>query len=202
MKQIWFYIKQLQAFAGKWFYINIMGMIIIGFLEGIGIYLIIPMLSLIGIFHLNMSNVPLISWMLEALNGLPAKVNLPVILAIYTFLLVGQALLQRIQTIMNVNIQQGFIRYLRTDTYQALLQANWMFFLKKRKTDFNHVLTSELARVSQGTSLTLKLATSLIFTIVQIIFAFWISVELTILVLISGFALAIISRKFIRNAKD
>ncbi|MFC5652873.1 ABC transporter ATP-binding protein [Paenibacillus solisilvae] len=201
MKQIWFYIKRLQAFAGKWFYINLLGMIVIGFLEGIGIYLIIPMLSLIGIFNLNMGSVPLISWMLEALNGLPTKLNLPVILAIYTVLLVGQALLQRNQTIMNVKIQQGFIRYLRTDTYQSLLQANWMFFLKKRKTDFNHVLTSELARVSQGTSLTLKLATSLIFTVVQIIFAFWISVELTAVVLLSGLILAVVSRKFIRNAK-
>ena len=49
MTQIIFYLKKLHTFAGAKLYITLAGMIAISFLEGIGIYLLIPMLSLIGV---------------------------------------------------------------------------------------------------------------------------------------------------------
>ncbi|MCQ6558855.1 ABC transporter ATP-binding protein [Paenibacillus mendelii] len=201
MTQIIFYLKKLHTFAGAKLYITLAGMIAISFLEGIGIYLLIPMLSLIGVFQVSDAAIPYISGLISKLNQIPDQYNVPIVLAGYIFLIVGQAFLQRNQAIMNIKMQQGFIRYLRLDTYQALLQANWQFYLTKRKSDFNHILTSELARVSQGTHLFLRLATSLVFTIVQLSFAFWISAKLTLLVIISGALLAIFSRRFIKNAK-
>jgi len=193
-----FYIKRLHNNAGKWLYINLFGMVIISFFESMSIYLLIPMLSLIGMFNMNVDSIPMISGLFEGLQG---KLNLAVILIIYGVLIIGQALLQSNQAILNIKIQQGFIRFLRMETYQALLQANWSFFLRKRKSDFNHILTSELARVSQGTHLALRLVTSVLFTAIQIAFAFWISSQLTALVLISGVLLLIFSHRFIRNAK-
>jgi ATP-binding cassette subfamily C protein len=102
---------------------------------------------------------------------------------------------------MNLTIQQGFIRHLRLEVYQSLLQARWSFFLRKRKSDFNHIMTNELTRVSTGTYLTLRIMTTLLFTVVQVGFAFFLSAKLTAVILICGVALAIYARKFIRKSK-
>lgn len=202
MAPIVFFLKRLHQFAGKRLYINLLAMIVMSVFEGIGIYLIVPLLGLIGIFSLDLNTIGILSWMTDGLNRLPESWKLPLVLAAYAAIVVGQALLQRSQSIQNVSIHQGFVRHMRTESYRRLLQANWLFFLRKRRSDFIHILTSEIARVSQGIQLTLRLATSLVFMIIQIIFALMISVELTVLVIVSGLALAYLSRKFVRNAKS
>ena len=58
--------------------------------------------------------------------------------------MIGQSSFQRKQTILNTKIQQSFIRHLREDTYKSLLQANWAFFLKKRKSDIINLMTNEI----------------------------------------------------------
>ena len=103
--------------------------------------------------------------------------------------------MQRKQTNLNLEIQHGFIRYLRVEIYQGLLQANWAFFLRSRRSDFTHVMTNELLRVSMSTYLALRLTTTLLFTTVQIGFALWLSVKLTAMVLICGLAVAVYSEQ-------
>jgi ATP-binding cassette subfamily C protein len=176
-------------------------MVLISFFEGVGIYLLVPMLSFIGVFNVSTGGIPYLSSIIDKLNSVPSHLKLPLVLAAYITLIIGQACLQRNQTNMSMAIQQGFMGYLRTKIYQALMKAKWSFFLKKRKSDFNHIMTNELARVSQGVYLIMTLFTSLIFTVIQIGFAFWLSYKLTLFVLVCGFVLALFSRKFIRNAK-
>ncbi|MBW7476741.1 ABC transporter ATP-binding protein/permease [Paenibacillus oenotherae] len=201
MEHIWFYIKKLHTFAGMKLYINLLGMIAISFFEGFGIYLLVPMLSLIGVIDLAIDNIPFLSWLPKVLGGIPERFHLTLVLAAYIVLIIGQSLLARKQNIMNSEIQQSFIRYLRVSTYKSLLQADWLFYLQKRRSDISHIMTSELARVSQGSTLALRLATTFVFTMIQVAFALLVSVQLTVLVMASGLLLAVFSRKFLKNAK-
>jgi ABC-type multidrug transport system fused ATPase/permease subunit len=201
LAQLLIYIKKLQSFAGMKLYVNLIGMMVISLLEGIGIFLLIPALGLMGLLDLHTGGVPFVSSLVKPLQGIPAGLKLPVVLGGFILLIAGQALLQRKQTDLNLEIQHGFIRHLRLQVYQALLHANWAFFLKQKRSDFNHIMTSELSRVSSGTYLCLRLTTTLLFTAVQIGFALWLSVQLTAIVLISGLALAIYSSKFIKRSK-
>ena len=52
---------------------------------------------------------------------------------------------------LNGKIQQGFIKNLRDETYQAVIRANWAFFLRKRKSDIINSMTTELTNVAGGT---------------------------------------------------
>ncbi|MBD0379733.1 ABC transporter ATP-binding protein [Paenibacillus sedimenti] len=201
MAQILIFVKKLHEFAGFKLHINLAGMIVISLLEGAGIFLLAPMLSMIGLFDSNSEVIPIVSWIVEPLNGWPDGIKLSVILGIFISLLVFQALLQRYQTNLNEGIEQGFIRHLRLGIYEALLQSDWSFFLKKRKSDLIHIMTSELPRVSYGIYQSLRLMTTFLFTFVQIGFALWLSAPLTASVLICGLALAVYSRKFIRKSK-
>ncbi|MED4063765.1 ABC transporter ATP-binding protein [Priestia megaterium] len=195
MKHIFYFIKKLNTFVGKMLYLNLIGMVLVSLLEGIGIFLLIPMLNSSGVVNIGTGSISTV------LESFPFHLNLLVILTIYVFLIVAQALLQRSVTIRNAKIQIGFINSLRLDLYHSLLQANWSFFIKKRKSDLINALTNEIGRVSMGTNLTLQLSTSFIFTGIQIALALWLSVKMTLFIVICGGLLAFLSRKFVKKAK-
>ncbi|MDQ0170849.1 ABC transporter ATP-binding protein [Paenibacillus tundrae] len=201
LSELQFYMRKLRSVTGPVLYWNLLGMISISLMEGIGIYMLVPMLSLIGVFQLNSAGIQ-IPWISDALSGLSQNNQLLLVLITFVVILSGQAWLQRLQTIRNTKIQQQFIRTLRLETYRSILAAGWPFFLRKRKSDFNHILTTELARVSQGTNIMLQMAASLIFTGIQIGLAFWLSAKLTTLVLVCGLVLFFVLRKFVRRAKQ
>lgn len=202
MGNILLFVNKLHAFAGFKLYLNLLCMIIISLLDGIGIFLLVPMLSLIGIFDVYIGNVSFISNFDAVLQTIPASYQLAAILGIFILVISAQTLLQKNQSVLDAKIQQGFMRSLRQDVYEALLRASWIFHLKRRKSDFQHILTSELGRVNHGTTLFLRLITSITFMAIQIGIALWLSAWMTMLVLLCGGFLAFISRTFIKHAKE
>lgn len=172
-------------------------------LENFGILLFIPLINLTGIFGGVQSNEnSRLDWIISLFNHLPISLSLTVLLSLFVFIMVGQALFQRQQTILNTKIQQGFTRYLREETYKALLQANWSFYLRNRKSDLINSMVNEIARVSGGIQLFLQFISSFVFTLVQISIAFWLSAKLTVFVLVFGAILILLSRRFVKNSKQ
>ncbi|MDF2859198.1 MAG: transporter [Neobacillus sp.] len=199
MKEIFYFVKKLHSFSGKILYFNLFGMILMSLLEGVGILFLIPMISMSDIVSINTGGTPL-SGVFDALHSIPSSFGMPIILGIYVLLVIGQNILQRQITIRNTIIQHGFFRHLRIETYDALLHSNWDFFIKKRKSDIINSLTSEIATASAGTHSVLQFIASLIFTMIQIGLAFWLSANITIFVLISGLLLIFFSRKFLKRS--
>jgi len=194
------YLRKLHHFAGVKLYVNIAGMILISLLEGVGILLLVPALGFIGLMDAGAETVPFVSDLVKPLQALPERMRLPALLLFFVLLIAGQALLQRKQMDLNVEIQQGFIRRLRLEMYQALLHADWNFFCET-KSDFSHVMTTELSRVGAGTHLCLRLVTTLLFTAIQIGLALWLSAPLTALVLVCGLGLAVYAKSTSANRK-
>ncbi|WP_226677956.1 ABC transporter ATP-binding protein [Mesobacillus jeotgali] len=199
MKSLVHFTKQIHSFAGSILYVNFIGMIFIGLFESIGIFLLIPLVSLTGIINISSENHVISSFNI-LFQGYSNNVSLLLILIIYVFLVAGQGWLQRQQTLLNIKIQQGFIRHLRDETYKTLIQSNWGFFLRKRKTDIINLMTTELFRVAGGTNMFLQFLTSIIFTIIQIAISLWISPIMTISILVFGAALLFSSKKFIKKS--
>lgn len=198
MQHIVYVIKKLKSFSGRALYFNLLGMIFVSLFEGVAIFLLIPMLSISGILNesIVVISIPGVTEVLQSL-----QLGLPIILCIYILLIIGQTLLQRSVTIRNTKLQMNFTNSLRLELYGALLQANWLFFVKKRKSDLINSLTSDLSRVNLGTNLCLQLLTSAVFTVIQIGLAFWLSPKMTVFVLICGVVLIICSRTFVKKAK-
>ena len=201
MKNVWCLLKRLQSFSGKIFYINVLGMILISFLQGMEIFLLIPILSVSGFFTVN-AGANSISVIIKLLGGLPQLLGLPFMLGIYVLLVIGQNLLQRSINIRNSKILQSFMFHIRIQTFRGILGAKWDFFLQKKKSDLINLMIAELLRVVGGISLALNLFTALVFTLIQIGFAFWLSAEMTVFVLICGSVLAFFARKHIKSARS
>ncbi|QNK48141.1 ABC transporter ATP-binding protein [Brevibacterium sp. PAMC23299] len=202
MKQLLYFINQIQKFSGKILYINLICMIIISLLEGVGIFLLIPLIGITGILNADAEDVPFLSWINEIFIGIPETISLFLILGLYVLIMVGQSYFKRNQTILGVKIQQGFISHIREETYRSLLQANWEFYLKKRKSDIINLMANEIFRVSAGTHLFFQLLSSITFTIIQIIFAFYLSIKMTSFILFFGIILIFFSRKFVKKSQS
>ena len=202
MKHLLYFTKRIHHFSGKILYLNLIAMILISLIEGAGIFLLIPLISLTGFLELDIQENSFISGLYTVFQKISPSISLVIILGIYVLLIIGQSYFQRSQSILNTKIQQSFTRHLREETYKAFLQANWSFFLRKRKSDLVNIMTAEIARVSGGTQLFLQFASSFIFTFIQIGIALWLSVKMTIFVLVFGAILMFLSRKFIKKSSD
>lgn len=174
-------------------------MILIGLLEGAGILLLIPMISMSGIVNLDAGGTPLLG-LFNFFESIPATIGLPIILSIYIIIAIGQNLLYRYISIQNTVIQHSFFRHMRVRTYDGLLHANWDFFMKRRKSDLINIMTGEIARAGVGAYSFLEFMSSLIFTCVQIGLAFWLSPVITTFVLLFGLILIYFNRKFLKRS--
>lgn len=201
MKSLMYYIKNLFSYSGSILYWNIVGMAFISFIEGLSILMLIPLLSLVEIIDANIEVKGLMVF-LDYFQNLPEAFTLSLVLFLYILLIGLQGLIDRNLSIRNVRINHGFIGKIRVDTYQSLMNANWEFYTKKRKSDLINIMTIELARVSGGIYQFIKLLTAIIFSLIQICFALWLSVEMTLFVLFSGAILSLFSYRFIKQSKS
>jgi ABC-type multidrug transport system fused ATPase/permease subunit len=202
LKHIWYFAKNIHSFSGRILYLNLVGTIFISLFEGVGIFLLIPLISLTGVYNVKSEKVEALSWIQNIFSGVTEVVSLSLILTSYIVLISGQSFLQRNQTILNTRIQHGYLRHLREETYKALVQSNWGFFLKKRKSDIIHLMMTDIARVSGGTVMFLQFMASLVFTFIQLGIAFWLSAKMTLSILLFGFIIIFLSRKLIRKSSQ
>jgi ABC-type multidrug transport system fused ATPase/permease subunit len=199
MKQILFFMRQLHRLQGTVIYTNQIGMALMGLIDGIGIFLLIPLINLTGIFQFSERTsfkIPLITYLFHFFS--PTE-NLVLILCLYVVLMIGQNLFQKHQMVLNSKLQQQFIRKLKVEMYQAILHSDWNFFIRKRKSDLTNLMLVEVSRVGAGTNSFLQFVSSLIFTLVQVGIAFYISIKMTLFVIIFGALLLVFSRTFIRR---
>ncbi|TCJ86502.1 UNVERIFIED_ORG: ATP-binding cassette subfamily C protein [Bacillus cereus] len=200
MNHIIYFMKKLYSSAGNILYVNLFGMVLISLLEGIGIILLIPMISMTGIINIG-EETTFIAPVSRFLQDFPKTASLVSILGIYILIVLGQNILQRNITLRDARTQQAFIRELRLETYSMILKAKWSFFLEKRKTNLINILTTELARVSYGGNLILQLLAAILFTFIQVGIAFLLSPQITIFVLVFGLLFLVASRVFIKKAR-
>lgn len=201
MRYIMYYFKQLHTYAGKILYINLLGMIVISFFEGLAILLILPMINLSGVIELDVQSVPFLHYF-DFMEDYPRKVGLPILLGLYILIIIAQQVLQNRLGSQRTRIQVGFINSLRLNIYHLFLQAKWEFFIKRRRSDLINALTNELGRVKGGTNQLLNLISTLIFTSIQIGIAFLLSPTITLFVIICGITLSLFTRRYIRRSRE
>ena len=201
LKPLVYYIKKMHSSTGKIMYFNVVGMAIVSLMEGIGILLIIPLLSIGGVIETSTASSKLVQ-LFNILPTLPASLYLPLILCIYLVIILGQNLLQRSLAIRDVKVREKFSRDLRIEIYSLLLYSKWGLFLIKRKSTLINLLTAELARVIGGINFFLQLLSNTIFMVIQLTIALWLSVKMTLFIVLFGVILGYLSRKFVQKSRN
>ena len=169
--------------------------------EGVGVALLFPILQVAGFNLANQGHVGHYTGEVRALlvrSGLSPSLWLATLLLIFMLLMALRSLFSRVQSVLTFRTVLTYELALSRRLYQAIINADWLFLVRRRSSDFTHALTAELTRVSTCTYLLIGTMSNAILAVVYIAIALKLSAGMTSLVLATGTVLLLISRRWMR----
>ncbi len=169
--------------------------------EGLGVALLFPILQVAGFNLANQGHVGHYTGEVRDLlvrSGLRPSLWLASLLFIFMLLMALRSLFSRMQSVLTLRTALTYELSLGRRLYQAIINADWLFLVRRRSSDFTHALTAELTRVSACTYLLIATLSNAILALVYIAIALKLSAGMTSLVLATGAVLLLLSRRWMR----
>jgi len=194
------YLRELFDQAGIRAYLAIAVLIAMGLTQGVGLLMLIPFLQLIGIGDTAPTGIVAVIGKIWNFTGLP--LSLPAVLAVYVGIISLFSVIQRWSTILNSKLSHAFTRKLRDDLFKAMARVEWLRFIKFRGSDINHVMTSNLSTIDNGTYGLFALISTIFVVIVHIGIAMMLSFPLTCVAMVSSGILLLVLRPLNRRSYE
>ncbi len=193
------YISSLLGIARWQLIAAVVIMTVTSLTEGLGVALLFPILQVAGFNLANQGHVGHYTGEVRDLlvrSGLRPSLWLATLLLIFMLLMALRSLFSRVQSVLTFRTTLGYELSLGRQLYQAIINADWLFLVRRRSSDFTHALTAELTRVSTCTYLLIGTLANGILALVYIAIALKLSAGMTSLVLATGAALLLVSRRW------
>jgi len=187
MKTLIEYVKDLYNYSKRQFILCLALMVADGLTSGMGVVMLIPLLSLVGVGSQS-GGIPFLGVISGLLGHYDVTMRLVIILLIYLFLVVMQALIGRALSIVNSEIIQGYTKHLRVTLYKGVIETEWSYFKGRNRADIANAFTNEISHIASGTTMFLRVVSQIIVAIFQLYIAFLMSVPMTLFVLVCGVA--------------
>ncbi len=165
---------------------------------GISIVMLVPML---GLLDISEGATSALSMFTAPLQNLPYEAQVIILIGCYFLLVVFKALLGRLLSIKESHFLEEYSFRLRDQLYHAVSTARWEQLAASRQTDTINLFTAQCSQVSYGVAEIIHLLTSVVSTIVSLCIAVWLSLPVTIFVIICGGAFAMVFRKLMKASK-
>lgn len=166
---------------------------------GISIVMLIPML---GLLEISESSVSALNVLAAPLQSLPQWAQICCMIGLYFALVVFKALLGRVLSLRQTRFLEDYSFHLRDTLYQAVAKADWERLAASRQSDTINLFTAQCNQVSYGVSDIIGLISSLFSAVVQLCIAVWLSLPVTVFVIICGGAFIVLFRKMFRISKE
>jgi ATP-binding cassette subfamily C protein len=194
------YLSSLIQIARWQLFAAVLVMTFTSLTEGLGVALLFPILQVAGFNLANQGHVGHYTGEVRALlvlSGLRPSLWLATLLLLFMLLMALRSLFSRIQAVLTFRTTLSYELALSRRLYQAIINADWLFLVRRRSSDFTHALTAELSRVATCTYLLIGAIANAILALVYIAIALKLSAGMTSLVLATGAVLLLISRRWI-----
>ncbi len=173
--------------------------------EGLGVVLLFPILQVAGFNLANQGHVGHYTAEVQQflrLSGLRPSLWLATLLMLFMLLMALRSLFSRTQSVLTSSTVLKYEMTLSRRLYEAVINADWLFLVRRRSSDFTHALTAELARVSTCTLLLIGTLSNATLALVYIAVALKLSAGTTLMVLGAGAALLLVSGGWMRTAHE
>ena len=192
---VWQYVDSLIRLMPKKVIATLALMIFISLTEGISLLLLVPLLQIVGLDVQQGTLGQIAGFISSFFVYFGIKPTLAAVLLIFIAVISLNAFLYKLQAIKSSEIEYNFAAHLRKRLFAAITNSTWLFFSKKRSSDFAHALTYEIERISVGTGQFLFLIVSAAVLVVYILFALELSGLITGLVFVVGIALLLLLKR-------
>ena len=198
----WQFARALAAYRPRAVGLALLLLVAASVTEAFGILMLIPILHTVGAGS-DEGGQGGAAGMLEGLAGaLGVELTLPAALGAFVGLTVARSVIVGQRDVLLPKIRLGFVDDLRGRLHQGVAGARWQFLAGQRRSDFQHILTGEVPRISQATLSFLYSATAAVLLGVQLGIAFLISPAVSGLALGAGAALLLLTRPLVRRSQD
>lgn len=188
-RTLYCYVRSFLSYAG-WRAALIAALMLAGaLLEGIGIILLIPFITLlvspnVGVGAQAESTIEQIASRVFATFGLEeATHQISGVLVIFVGLAVLRGVVLWRRDITATALTLGFVDDTRAKLFRSLASGSWSTVSTIRHAKVQHVITSDIGRIAVGSNLLIRGVVSLFFFVTYLIFALVLSVRLTLVVL-------------------
>lgn len=190
------YVKELYGVLRSKVIINNLLIVVLGLLQGVGVMIIIPLLSVIGVIGDMQADSMLTIWMNNFFQYIGLPMNLPAVLLLYIGINLGQSLIERYQSLLTIEIQQKFTQLLGFRLCRAVMYADWQLIMNRPRSEIANALVMGLVNIAGVVNVFFSMLTSSIITLLQLALAFLIAPVLTGMVLLCASGLFVFLRRF------
>lgn len=173
--------------------------IVVSLTGGISIVMLIPMLGLLDISDGAASALAVFT---APLQDLPYGAQVTVMIALYFGLVVIKSLLSRMLMLRENEYLENYSYNLRSELYKAVSNADWEKLTQNRQSDTVNLFTSQCSQVSRGVSGIIHLMTSTVSSVIQLAIAIWLSLPVTLFVMVCGIAYVLAFRGLFTRSKE
>lgn len=165
---------------------------------GISIVMLVPML---GLLEVSTGSASALKLLMLPLQGLPPAAQITVMIGVYFSLIVLKAYLGWLLKIQQSEFLEEYSLTLRQELYQAVSTASWEQLAAEKQTDTIDLFTSQCSQVSHGVSMIIELLSSVVTAFVSLGIALWLSLPVTVFVLILGCGFAWVFRYLMKESR-
>ena len=175
-------------------------LLLAGLAQGVGLLMLIPLLDLVGI-EVGAGTASWFVQMIEqALRILGVPVSLATVLLLFVLVMGCRALLDRSSKLAAAALQIELAADVKQRLYNSIIRSNWLFFTQNRASDFTHVITDQVMRMTAAMDGLLRMVATAIMGLVYVILSVTLSPLLSILVLSVGLLLFVAFRNYNEEA--
>lgn len=165
---------------------------------GISIVMLVPML---GLLEVSTGAVSALNLLMLPLQGLSPTIQIVAMIGVYFVLVVLKAYLGWSLKIRQSEFLEEYSLNLRQELYHTVSTSKWEPLAAGKQTDTIDLFTAQCSQVSQGVSMIIALLSSIVTAFVSLGIALWLSLPVTILVLIFGCGFALVFRHLMKESK-
>ena len=191
-------LRQLWNYNRRQFVPILILNMVVSLLGSISIVMLIPMLDLLEI---SVGDISGLNALLEPFARLTFQQRGLVIISLFVLLILARAIMSRYATISLNRFLESWEKDWRDKLYGAIACADWQFISKKRHTDLVNLLCVQCQRGRACLNWTILLLTSFASAAMQLAIACWMSLPLTVIVLLVGGGFLWLFRPFQKRSK-
>lgn len=201
MKSFFNFFYEVYNYSRIKFFTNIFYMLLSAAMNGVGIFMLIPLLTVVGVGNETHLVIPFFNGLIERIQFYEKSKVILCILFIYIFLIIIQSIINRKMSILNSQQMYGYGKYLRNLLFEKILKSEWKCFTEKKNSEIISAFTTEINRNSSSVIFLMKIISQIIIGVVQLSIAVIISPWLTFLVTICGIIIFLLMNNSLLQTK-
>ena len=161
-------------------------MVLASLTEGVGLLILVPMLSLAGV-SLGAGGMDAIaSWLTSLIVAIGLSPSLPVVLSLTVAILGLRTVLVQMQSMRASALARSIVQEERDRLFRAVVGTPWPHFVRLRGADLVHALTELTDRVDYAVRDVLRLLADVLTVSVSVAISLRVSWQVTLLVSVAG----------------